>query len=175
MGRHEQEVEDVCDDCASPSFAETTSRKLSRWRVASMSSNDRRRLDAIPRAHGRSVGHVPGALEPEGDQAVQKHRDRGRAQDGPAATSLRFRKDEAKDKVMMGAERCSMFINEQEKKTTARHEAGYALVANLLEKNSDPIHKVAILPRSSHVNWVVLPPHLPTRARTQPRHPSSHR
>jgi cell division protease FtsH len=53
----------------------------------------------------------------------------------------------AKDKVMMGAERRSMVISDQEKQTTAWHEAGHALVAKLLEKNSDPVHKVTIIPR----------------------------
>ncbi len=53
----------------------------------------------------------------------------------------------AKDKVLMGAERRSMVISEQEKKTTAWHEAGHALVAKLLEKNADPVHKVTIIPR----------------------------
>ncbi len=53
----------------------------------------------------------------------------------------------AKDKVLMGTERRSMVINEDEKKTTAWHEAGHALVAKLMEKNSDPVHKVTIIPR----------------------------
>src|SRR6185436_13065404 len=53
----------------------------------------------------------------------------------------------AKDKVLMGAERRSMVISEQEKTTTAYHEAGHALVAKLLEKNADPVHKVTIIPR----------------------------
>ena len=53
----------------------------------------------------------------------------------------------AKDKVLMGAERRSMVISDQEKKTTAWHEAGHALVAKLLEKNADPVHKVTIIPR----------------------------
>jgi cell division protease FtsH len=53
----------------------------------------------------------------------------------------------AKDKVLMGAERRSMVISDDEKKTTAWHEAGHALVAKLLEKNSDPVHKVTIIPR----------------------------
>jgi len=54
--------------------------------------------------------------------------------------------EEAKDKVLMGAERKSMIISEEEKKTTAYHEAGHTLVAKLLP-NSDPIHKVTIIPR----------------------------
>jgi len=53
----------------------------------------------------------------------------------------------AKDKVMMGTERRSMVISDEEKRTTAWHEAGHALVAKLLEKNSDPVHKVTIIPR----------------------------
>ncbi len=51
----------------------------------------------------------------------------------------------AKDKVMMGAERKSMVINEKDKKITAYHEAGHALVGMMLK--GDPIHKVTIIPR----------------------------
>ena len=54
--------------------------------------------------------------------------------------------EDAKDKVLMGAERRSMIISEEEKKTTAYHESGHALVAKLLP-NTDPIHKVTIIPR----------------------------
>ncbi|HSL38762.1 MAG TPA: ATP-dependent zinc metalloprotease FtsH [Desulforhopalus sp.] len=54
--------------------------------------------------------------------------------------------EKAKDKIMMGAERRSMIISEKEKKITAYHEAGHALVAWLLE-DTDPIHKVTIIPR----------------------------
>ena len=54
--------------------------------------------------------------------------------------------EEAKDKVMMGVERRSMVISEKEKKTTAYHEAGHALVAALLP-GTDPLHKVTIIPR----------------------------
>ncbi|OHB29384.1 MAG: cell division protein FtsH [Desulfuromonadaceae bacterium GWC2_58_13] len=52
----------------------------------------------------------------------------------------------AKDKVMMGAERRSMVITEEEKKVTAYHEAGHALVA-LFIPGADPVHKVSIIPR----------------------------
>ena len=52
----------------------------------------------------------------------------------------------AKDKVMMGAERRSMIISDEEKRITAYHEAGHALVAKLLP-GADPIHKVTIIPR----------------------------
>jgi len=52
----------------------------------------------------------------------------------------------AKDKVMMGSERKSMIISEEEKRNTAYHEAGHALVAKLLP-GTDPIHKVTIIPR----------------------------
>ncbi len=52
----------------------------------------------------------------------------------------------AKDKVLMGAERRSMIISDEEKRNTAYHEAGHALVAKLLP-GADPIHKVTIIPR----------------------------
>ncbi|RLB47176.1 MAG: cell division protein FtsH [Deltaproteobacteria bacterium] len=52
----------------------------------------------------------------------------------------------AKDKVLMGSERRSMVISDREKRTTAWHEAGHTLVAELLP-NHDPIHKVTIIPR----------------------------
>jgi cell division protease FtsH len=54
--------------------------------------------------------------------------------------------DSAKDKVMMGAERRSMVITEEEKKVTAYHEAGHALVA-MYTPGADPVHKVSIIPR----------------------------
>ncbi|MBZ5681320.1 MAG: ATP-dependent zinc metalloprotease FtsH [Acidobacteriia bacterium] len=52
----------------------------------------------------------------------------------------------AKDKVLMGVERKSMILSDEEKKVTAYHEAGHALVAAKLP-NSDPVHKVTIIPR----------------------------
>jgi len=52
----------------------------------------------------------------------------------------------AKDKVLMGTERKSMIISEEEKRTTAYHESGHAFVARLLP-GTDPIHKVTIIPR----------------------------
>jgi cell division protease FtsH len=54
--------------------------------------------------------------------------------------------ENAKDKVLMGVERRSMIISEEEKKTIAYHEAGHALVADLLP-GADPLHKVTIIPR----------------------------
>ena len=54
--------------------------------------------------------------------------------------------EEAKDKVMMGAERRSMVMTEDDKKLTAYHEGGHAIVA-LNEEASDPIHKATIIPR----------------------------
>jgi cell division protease FtsH len=54
--------------------------------------------------------------------------------------------EEAKDKVLMGAERRSLIISEEEKRTTAFHESGHALVARMLP-GTDPIHKVTIIPR----------------------------
>ncbi len=54
--------------------------------------------------------------------------------------------EQAKDKVMMGAERKSLLISEDEKKTTAYHEAGHVLVSKLVP-GADPVHKVTIIPR----------------------------
>ncbi|MCG6923053.1 MAG: ATP-dependent zinc metalloprotease FtsH [Acidobacteria bacterium] len=54
--------------------------------------------------------------------------------------------ESAKDKVLMGAERKSLIITEEEKKVTAYHEAGHALLAALVP-HSDPLHKVTIIPR----------------------------
>jgi len=54
--------------------------------------------------------------------------------------------ESAKDKIMMGAERKSMVMSEDEKRNTAYHESGHAVVAKLLPK-TDPVHKVTIIPR----------------------------
>jgi len=54
--------------------------------------------------------------------------------------------EDAKDKIIMGAERRSMVMNETEKRNTAYHESGHAVVAKLLP-GSDPVHKVTIIPR----------------------------
>ncbi len=54
--------------------------------------------------------------------------------------------ERAKDKIMMGAERRSMVMPEEERRNTAYHESGHALVARLLPK-TDPVHKVTIIPR----------------------------
>ena len=61
--------------------------------------------------------------------------------------------EEAKDKVMMGAERRSMVMTEDDKKLTAYHEGGHALVA-INEKASDPIHKATIIPRGKALGLV---------------------
>ncbi|HXH64324.1 MAG TPA: ATP-dependent zinc metalloprotease FtsH [Mariprofundaceae bacterium] len=54
--------------------------------------------------------------------------------------------ESAKDKVMMGTERRSMILSDEQKRTTAYHEAGHTLVAKNL-KHADPVHKVSIIPR----------------------------
>jgi len=63
----------------------------------------------------------------------------------------------AKDKIMMGAERKSMVMTENEKKLTAYHEAGHAIVA-IHEKESDPIHKATIIPRGRALGLVMRLP-----------------
>lgn len=65
--------------------------------------------------------------------------------------------ESAKDKVMMGSERRSMVMSDQEKKLTAYHEAGHAIVA-LNEPESDPIHKATIVPRGRALGMVMRLP-----------------
>jgi len=65
--------------------------------------------------------------------------------------------EEAKDKVMMGTERKSMVMTEDEKKMTAYHEAGHAIVS-VHEEASDPIHKATIIPRGRALGMVMRLP-----------------
>jgi cell division protease FtsH len=65
--------------------------------------------------------------------------------------------EEAKDKVMMGAERRSMVMTEDEKRMTAYHEAGHAIVS-IHEAASDPIHKATIIPRGRALGMVMRLP-----------------
>ncbi|MAS86483.1 MAG: cell division protein FtsH [Micavibrio sp.] len=65
--------------------------------------------------------------------------------------------EEAKDKIMMGAERRSMVMTDKEKNLTAYHEAGHAIVA-LNEPESDPIHKATIVPRGRALGLVMRLP-----------------
>ncbi|KRA81317.1 ATP-dependent zinc metalloprotease FtsH [Altererythrobacter sp. Root672] len=65
--------------------------------------------------------------------------------------------EDAKDKVMMGAERRSMVMTEDEKKMTAYHEAGHAIVS-VNEEASDPIHKATIIPRGRALGMVMRLP-----------------
>lgn len=82
-----------------------------------------------------------------------------------ALTAARYNKrvvsmsefEEAKDKVMMGSERRSLVMSDEEKKLTAYHEAGHAVVAYHM-KHSDPIHKATIIPRGRALGMVVRLP-----------------
>jgi cell division protease FtsH len=71
--------------------------------------------------------------------------------------------EEAKDKVLMGAERRSMIISDKEKRTTAVHEAGHALVARFVDTSGgdsvDPVHKVTIIPRGRALGVTQQLPH----------------
>jgi len=86
-----------------------------------------------------------------------------------ALTAARFNRksvhmfdfETAKDKVLMGAERKSMMLSDQEKKVTAYHEAGHVLVAAMRE-HSDPLHKVTIIPRGMALGVTM---HLPEEDR----------
>lgn len=82
-----------------------------------------------------------------------------------ALTAARYKKkivtmsdfEYAKDKIIMGVERKSMIMREKERKLTAYHEAGHALVA-IFSKGSDPIHKATIIPRGSALGLVMRLP-----------------
>jgi cell division protease FtsH len=65
--------------------------------------------------------------------------------------------EEAKDKVMMGSERRSMVMTEEEKRNTAYHEGGHALVA-LTVPSTDPVHKATIIPRGRALGMVIQLP-----------------
>jgi cell division protease FtsH len=65
--------------------------------------------------------------------------------------------EEAKDKVMMGAERRSMAMTEEEKKLTAYHEGGHAILA-MTVPNTDPVHKATIIPRGRALGMVMQLP-----------------
>ena len=65
--------------------------------------------------------------------------------------------EDAKDKVLMGAERRSLVMSEEEKKLTAYHEGGHALIAIKLE-DSDPVHKATIIPRGRALGMVMRLP-----------------
>jgi cell division protease FtsH len=68
-----------------------------------------------------------------------------------------FEFEQAKDKVMMGAERRSMVMSESEKRMTAYHESGHA-ICSLNEPESDPIHKATIIPRGRALGLVMSLP-----------------
>ena len=74
--------------------------------------------------------------------------------------------EEAKDKVYMGAERKSAVMTEEDKKATAYHEVGHALVSMYIEGN-DPLHKVTIIPRGSALGVTWNLPERDTYTRTQ--------
>ena len=64
--------------------------------------------------------------------------------------------ENAKDKIMMGAERRGMVMTEEERKNTAYHESGHAVVARMLP-GTDPVHKVTIIPRGRALGFCTLP------------------
>ena len=65
--------------------------------------------------------------------------------------------EEAKDKVMMGVQRKSMILSDEEKKVTSYHEAGHALVA-MRTKGADPVHKITIIPRGRALGFTMQLP-----------------
>src|SRR5207244_11102568 len=65
--------------------------------------------------------------------------------------------ERAKDKIIMGAERRSIVMPEEERRNTAFHESGHAVVALMLPK-TDPVHKVTIIPRGRALRVTMQPP-----------------
>ena len=76
----------------------------------------------------------------------------------------------AKDKIMMGAERRSMVMSETEKRNTAFHEAGHAIVGRLMPEH-DPVYKVSIIPRGRALGC----DHVPARGRSLQPQPAAYR
>jgi len=74
--------------------------------------------------------------------------------------------EQAKDKVMMGAERTSMIISPKEKEVTAYHEAGHALIAELLP-GADPVHKITIIPRGRALGMTMQLPDVEKHAQSR--------
>ena len=66
--------------------------------------------------------------------------------------------EEASEKVCFGPERRSHVISDKEKRLTAVHESGHALIAYLLQPNSDPVHKVTIIPRGRAGGYTMMLP-----------------
>ena len=103
----------------------------------------------IPLAPGRRPlrcwpARRPGSPAPTSRTWSTRRRCARRASTRPSVEMTDF--EYAKDKVMMGAERRSLALSEEEKRIIAYHEAGHALVAAVLP-NADPLHKVTIIPR----------------------------
>jgi cell division protease FtsH len=72
----------------------------------------------------------------------------------------------AKDKVILGAERRSMIMTDEDKRATAYHEAGHALIA-MLDEDSDPVHKVTIIPRGMALGLTMTMPDRDQYSRTK--------
>ena len=105
----------------------------------------RRRHQGDRPRHARLLGRRP-----------RQHRQRGGAAGRPRGQAHGRRwsiSKSAKDKVMMGAERRSMVMTEEEKRLTAYHEGGHAMMA-YLSPASDPIHKATIIPRGRALGMV---------------------
>ncbi len=98
------------------------------------------------RRRHRAAGarHARASPAPTSRTSSTRRRCSPRARTRSASTMIDF--EIAKDKVMMGSERRSMIISLEERRNTAYHEAGHALVAKLLP-GADPVHKVTIIPR----------------------------
>jgi cell division protease FtsH len=132
---------------------------------------DLRGREAILRVHARRVllspdvnltviaRGTPGFTGADLENLVNEAALLAARRDGDCVAMLDF--ERAKEKVMMGAERRSLILSEKERRITAYHEAGHALIG-LLEEHSDPVHKVTIIPRGGALGVTMT---LPTEDR----------
>jgi cell division protease FtsH len=136
-----------------------------------VSSPDLRGREAILRVHARKIllgsdvdlskvaRGTPGFTGADLENLCNEAALLAARREGEDVTKLDF--EMAKDKVLMGSERRSLTLSDRERRVTAYHEAGHALVA-MLEEHCDPLHKVSIIPRGQALGVTMT---LPTEDR----------
>ena len=105
-----------------------------------------RKVPLSPNVDATVLARGTGLLRRRPGQPGQRGRAVRRPPQWPHGRHVRLRKGQ--DKIIMGAERRSIVMPEEERKNTAYHESGHAIVARLLPK-TDPVHKVTIIPRGA--------------------------
>jgi cell division protease FtsH len=137
---------------------------------------DLRGREAILRVHARRVllapdidlsviaRGTPGFSGADLENLVNEAALQAARRDGEMVTLHDF--ELAKDKVLMGSERRSMMLSDKERRVTAYHEAGHALMA-MLEEHCDPVHKVTMIPRGRALGVTMTLPHEDRHLRTR--------